>query len=136
MQLSNITFLKVPVVPEERGNLSFLQNSDHIPFDIKRVYWINNIPGAAMGKGHANKESNEIIIALSGSFDVVVHDGIEEKKYTLNRPDFCLSIPCKIWRSLENFSTNSVAFVAEDRHCDDNERILDFSVFKTSYINA
>jgi len=125
-------FLKVPVIPDERGNLSFLQSPDHIPFDIKSVYWINNIHGTISGNEFANTQTNEIIIALSGSFDVVVYEGAEEKRYRLSRPDTYLSVPSMTWRKLENFATNSVALVAVDRHDNENEKITDLAAYKMS----
>jgi hypothetical protein len=112
MQESKI--INLPKILDERGNLSFLQNEDHLPFSIQRVYWIYDVPGGETRGGHAYREMQEFIIALSGSFDVVLFDGKEEKKFTLNRSYYGLYVPKMVWRSMENFSTNALAFVASD----------------------
>ena len=130
MTTLDVKFLKVPKIPEARGNLSFFQNLDQIPFEMKRVYWINAIRGEEYENGHANKETNELIIALSGSFEVMVFDGNEERLFKLNRPDICLSIPNMIWRKLFNFSTNSVALIVADQVYSEDDRIMDFFEFK------
>jgi len=106
--------INLPKILDERGNLSFLQNEDHLPFSIQRVYWIYDVPGGETRGGHAYREMQEFIIALSGSFDVVLFDGKEEKKFTLNRSYYGLYVPKMLWRSMENFSTNALAFVASD----------------------
>src|ERR1035437_1856524 len=130
MFLNDAVLFNVPKILDQRGNLSFFQYPDQIPFEIKRVYWINYIPGGTDIAGQANKESMEIIIALSGSFDVLVDDGKEEKKFTLNQPDTCLYIPKMVWRQLVNFSTNSVSFVVSDKVYDEANSIVDFLQFK------
>jgi dTDP-4-dehydrorhamnose 3,5-epimerase-like enzyme len=112
MQESQI--INLPKILDERGNLSFFQNEDHLPFSIQRVYWIYDVPGGETRGGHAYREMQEFIIALSGSFDVVLFDGKEEKKFTLNRSYYGLYVPKMVWRSMENFSTNALAFVASD----------------------
>ena len=106
--------INLPKILDERGNLSFFQNEDHLPFSIQRVYWIYDVPGGETRGGHAYREMQEFIIALSGSFDVVLFDGKEEKKFTLNRSYYGLYVPKMVWRSIENFSTNALAFVASD----------------------
>jgi hypothetical protein len=130
MSLSEVKCLNIPKIPDERGNLSFFQNHQQISFEIQRLYWINDIPGGTVMDGYANTESQEVVIALSGSFDVLVHDGKEEKKFTLSRPDNCLYIPKMTWRQLLNFSTNSVAFVLADKFHDGSTSITDFSQFQ------
>jgi len=106
--------INLPKILDERGNLSFFQNEDHLPFSIQRVYWIYDVPGGETRGGHAYREMQEFIIALSGSFDVVLFDGKVEKKFTLNRSYYGLYVPKMVWRSMENFSTNALAFVASD----------------------
>jgi len=96
--------INLPKIEDHRGNLSFVEELNHIPFEIKRVYWIYDVPGGEIRGGHAYKTLNEFIIALSGSFDVVLHDGKEEKKYSLNRSYYGLYVPKLYWRKLENFS--------------------------------
>lgn len=122
--------IDLPKILDDRGNLSFFQNSAQIPFDIKRVYWIYDVPGGEQRGGHAYKNLQEVIIALSGSFDVVLNDGTEEKVYTLNRSYFGLYVPSMIWRHLENFSTNALAFIATDKLYDENQYMHDFELYK------
>ncbi len=121
--------INLPKILDERGNLSFFQNEQHVPFTIQRVYWIYDVPGGEIRGGHAYREMQEFIIALSGSFDVVLFDGIEEKKFTLNRSYYGLYIPKMIWRSMENFSTNALAFVASDSFYNEKEYIRDKDMF-------
>ena len=127
MQESHI--INLPKILDERGNLSFLQNEDHLPFSIQRVYWIYDVPGGESRGGHAYREMQEFIIALSGSFDVVLFDGKEEKKYTLNRSYYGLYVPKMVWRSMENFSTNALAFVASDSLYNEQDYIREKELF-------
>ena len=127
MQESQI--INLPKILDERGNLSFFQNEDHLPFSIQRVYWIYDVPGGETRGGHAYREMQEFIIALSGSFDVVLFDGKEEKKFTLNRSYYGLYVPKMVWRSMENFSTNALAFVASDALYDANDYIREKGLF-------
>ena len=101
--------INLPKFLDIRGNLSFVEQNNHIPFEIKRTYWLYDVPGGENRGGHAFKETEEFIIALSGSFDVVVDDGINKTIFTLNRSYNGLYIPSGLWRRLENFSTNSFA---------------------------
>ena len=130
MLLKDGVFFNVPKILDDRGNLSFFQYPDQIPFEISGLYWINDIPGGTSLPGLANLASQEVIVALSGSFDVLVHDGNEEKKYTLNRPDHCLYLPVLTWRAFVNFSTNSVAFVVSDKEYSKAGQISDFGQFQ------
>lgn len=122
--------INLPKIVDARGNLSFLEAEVHIPFAIKRVYWIYDVPGGEMRGGHAFRENNEFIIALSGSFDVVLHDGQVEQVFSLNRSYFGLYVPKGIWRSMKNFSTNSLAVVLSSIQFDQNDYIRDFDTFK------
>jgi len=130
MSLQDIRIINLPKVLDERGNLSFFQNNAQIPFEIKRVYWIYDVPGGEQRGGHAYKDLQEVIIALSGSFDVVLHDGKDEKVYSLNRSYYGLYVPKKIWRHMENFSTNSLAFIATDAYFNTQQYIRNFEEFK------
>src|SRR4051812_28668549 len=112
MTLADAKIIQFPKILDERGNLSFFENNHQIPFAIARTYWIYDVPGGEQRGGHAYKELQEVIVALSGSFDVVLNDGNEEKKFTLNRSYYGLYVPKMIWRSMDNFSTNSLAFIA------------------------
>lgn len=127
--MDQIRIINLPKILDERGNLSFFQNEDHLPFLIQRVYWIYDVPGGEVRGGHAYREMQEFIIALSGSFDVVLFDGKEEKKFTLNRSYYGLYVPKMVWRSMENFSTNALAFVASDSFYDEQDYIRDKNTF-------
>ena len=104
----NLSIINLPKIIDKRGNLSFFEYPNQLPFEIQRTYWIYDVPGGEYRGSHAFKEQQEFIIALSGSFDIVLHNGNEEIKYSLNRSYFGLYIPNMYWRRLENFSTNSL----------------------------
>jgi|SRR6185437_10520171 len=129
--IAGIKLISLPKLLDERGNLSFIQNNDQIPFVIKRAYWIYDVPGGEHRGSHAYRELQEVIIALSGSFDITLNDGINEVKYTLNRSYNALYIPKLIWRQLSNFSTNSLAFIVSDALYDPNDYIRDYSEFQS-----
>lgn len=122
--------IQLPKILDPRGNLSFFENSHQIPFDIKRTYWIYDVPGGEIRGSHAFKKSQEFIIALSGSFDVVLHDGEAETKYSLNRSYHGLFVPNLLWRTIENFSTNSVAFIVSSIAFNADDYIRDFDDLK------
>ncbi len=124
-----VHIIELPKIPDEKGNLSFFENSKHIPFDIARAYWIYDVPGGEKRGGHAYRILQEVIIALSGSFDVILNDGKEEKKFTLNRSYYGLYVPKMIWRHMENFSTNSLALIVADQPYRAEEYIRDFEEF-------
>lgn len=107
--VNDVRLIDLPKILDARGNLSFAENYRHIPFEIKRTYWIYDVPGGEERGGHAFRENEEFIIALSGAFDVVVDDGQERRKFSLNRSYYGLYIPKGLWRTMENFSTNSLA---------------------------
>ena len=123
--------LHFPKILDPRGNLTFMQSPDQIPFEVKRVFWLYDVPGGEIRGGHAYEKQNEVIIALSGSFDVVITlpDGKKEK-YSLNRSYYGLYLPAKTWRHMENFSTNSVAFHLSSLPYDPKDYIYDFETFK------
>lgn len=123
--------INLPKIADPRGNLSFFENSKQLPFEITRTYWIYDVPGGEIRGSHAFKEQQEFIVALSGSFDIILHDGITEQKFMLNRSYYGLYIPKMYWRRLENFSTNSLALVVSDRNYDENDYIRDFEGFKS-----
>jgi dTDP-4-dehydrorhamnose 3,5-epimerase-like enzyme len=122
--------ITLPKFEDQRGNLTFIEQETHVPFKIKRVYWIYDVPGGQIRGGHAFKEQRELVIALSGSFDVVIHDGKEEKRYHLNRSYFGLYIPNGLWRHMDNFSTNSVAMVLSSTFFKAEDYIRNFDDFK------
>ena len=129
--MEGVELIELPKILDKRGNLSFFENSNQIPFDIKRTYWIYDVPGGELRGSHAFKKSHEFIIALSGSFDIILHDGNKEKKYSLNRSYHGLYVPNLLWRRLENFSTNSLALIVSSISYDDNDYVRDFEEFKT-----
>ena len=129
--MEGVELIELPKILDKRGNLSFFENSNQIPFDIKRTYWIYDVPGGELRGSHAFKKSHELIIALSGSFDIVLHDGNKEKKYSLNRSYYGLYLPNLLWRRLENFSTNSLALIVSSISYDSHDYIRDFEEFKT-----
>ena len=121
--------LHFPKIIDKRGNLSFLENNNQIPFEIQRVFWIYDVPGGEKRGGHAYKSQQEVIIALSGSFDVVVNDGVSEQKFNLNRSYYGLYLPAGIWRHIENFSTNSLSLHISDAIFDESDYMRNFSDF-------
>lgn len=128
--MDDARIIQLPKYLDKRGNLSFFENSNQIPFDIKRTYWIYDVPGGEVRGSHAFKEQQEFIVALSGSFDVVLHDGKNETKFSLNRSYYGLYVPKLLWRSIENFSTNSLALIVSSLSFDANDYIRDFDEFK------
>jgi len=128
--LNKIAIIQLPKILDPRGNLSFFENSKQIPFDIKRTYWIYDVPGGEIRGGHAFKDSHEFIIALSGSFDVILNDGENEVRYSLNRSYYGLYVPNLLWRSIENFSTNSLALIVSSIKYDVSDYIKDFDEYK------
>ncbi len=123
--------INLPKIPDRRGNLSFLEGNNHIPFEIKRVFWIYDVPGGEIRGGHAYRESEEFIIALSGSFDIILNNGKNEQRYRLNRSYYGLYVPKMMWRHMENFSTNSLALVLSSTHYSEQDYIREFA----DYIN-
>jgi len=126
-----IRLINLPKILDERGNLSFIEEDTHLPFKINRVYWIYDVPGGETRGAHAFIKTEEIIVALSGSFDVILHDGKEEHKYSLNRSYYGLYVPKMIWRELGNFSTNSLALILSSTLYDKNDYIRDFQQFQS-----
>ena len=123
--------IELPRFLDSRGNLSFVEQFTHIPFEIKRTYWIYDVPGGEARGGHAYKENQEFIIALSGSFDVIVDDGREKKTYTLNRSYYGLYVPKGTWREMNNFSTNSLAVILSSTLYDKEDYIFDYEQYKS-----
>ena len=122
--------IDLPKILDERGNLSFFENNKQIPFEIKRTYWIYDVPGGEIRGSHAFKEQTEFIVALSGSFDIILNDGKDDLKFFLNRSYYGLLIPKMYWRRLENFSTNALALITSNKSFDDADYIRDYEQFK------
>ena len=121
--------IDLPKILEDRGNLSFLEGNKHIPFPIKRTYWIYDVPGGEMRGGHAYKSLHEFIIALSGSFDLVLDDGNGKRTYSLNRSYNGIYVPNMIWRELVNFSTNSLCLILASELYNEQDYIRDYAEF-------
>jgi len=127
--MEKVQIIKLPKILDPRGNLSFIESENHVPFEIKRTYWIYDVPGGEIRGGHAFKEQKELIIVLSGSLDVVVFDGHEEKKFSLNRSYYGLYVPFGIWRHMENFATNTLALVVSNTKFSESDYIRDTDEF-------
>jgi len=121
--------IQLPKILDDRGNLTFIESENHIPFKIKRTYWIYDVPGGQKRGGHAYKKLQEFIIALSGSFDVVIDDGENKKVFTLNRSYYGLYVPNMLWRSMENFSTNALCLNLASEHYSKNDYLRDYDEF-------
>lgn len=123
--MEKVEIVQLPKILDERGNLSFLESGSHVPFEIKRTFWIYDVPGGEIRGGHAFKEQKEFIIVLSGSLDVIVFDGEKEQKFSLNRSYYGLYVPSGIWRHMENFATNTLALVISSTSYDENDYVRD-----------
>ena len=124
--------VELPKFLDRRGNLSFIEEDTQLPFKVRRVYWIYDVPGGEKRGGHAFKKTQEMIVALSGSFEVLLHDGKQEYRFLLNRSYYGVLVPRMIWRTLENFSTNSLALILASTDYTPEEYIYDFEAFKQS----
>jgi dTDP-4-dehydrorhamnose 3,5-epimerase-like enzyme len=121
--------INLPKIEDQRGNLTFIEEENHIPFEIKRVYWIYDVPGGQKRGGHAFKKQQEFIVALSGSFDVVIDDGKQKQTFSLNRSYYGLYIPNGLWREMNNFSTNSLALVLSSTEFSEDDYIRDYQTY-------
>lgn len=126
----DMSIIDFPKIEDARGNLTFVEQDSHVPFNISRAYWIYDVPGGEQRGGHASKKQQECIIALSGSLDVLLDDGKAQKIVTLNRAYFGLYIPSMIWRRMQNFSTNSVAYVLASCPYEESDYIRDYDQYK------
>ena len=127
--LKDCTLIKLPKIYDVRGNLTFIENSRHIPFDIKRIFYLYDVPGGETRAGHAHKKLDQFIIALSGSFDVILDDGLAKKTFSLNRSYYGLYIPSMIWRELNNFSSGSVCLVLASENYNEDNYIRDYDKY-------
>lgn len=121
--------IDLPKILDRRGNLSIIEEMKNIPFEIKRSFWIYDVPGGETRGGHAYRETQEFIVALSGSFDVVIDDGKVKQTFSLNRSYYGLYVPKMMWRQMQNFSTNSLALIVASTEYDANDYIRDYSEF-------
>lgn len=130
MQFNTIKIIDIPKITDPRGNLAVVEKNT-IPFKIKRIYYLYDVPSDAFRGGHAHKEQTELLVALSGSFEVVLDDGETVQKVMLNKPDKGLLIPTRTWRELENFSSGAVCLVLASDEFDENDYIRDYKAFKS-----
>ena len=128
---NKIQIIQLPKILDKRGNLSVIEEWKNIPFKIARTYWIYDVPGGEARGGHAYRENQEFIVALSGSFDVILDDGKERKTYPLNRSYYGLYVPKGIWREMNNFSTNALALILASTPYDAGDYIYDYEQFKS-----
>ena len=124
------TLIDLPRFLDLRGNLSFIEEASHLLFEIKRVYWIYDVPGGEHRGGHAFRQTDEIIVAISGSFDLNLHDGFTEYRFSLNRSYYGVIVPRLVWRMIDNFSTNSLALIIASTDYSEMDYIRDFKEFK------
>lgn len=129
MTIDDCKIIELPRFLDARGNLSFAEQNKQIPFKIQRTYWIYDVPGGEARGGHAFRQNQEFIVALSGAFEVVVDDGNKKQVFTLNRSYYGLYVPAGLWRSMENFSTNSFALEFGSMHYDANDYVRDYDDF-------
>lgn len=127
--VNDVKIVELPKFLDARGNLSFAEQNNHIPFEIKRTYWIYDVPGGEARGGHAFRQNQEFIVALSGAFEVVVDDGKQSKSFLLNRSYYGLYVPAGLWRSMENFSTNSLAIEFGSEHYSADDYIRDYEEY-------
>ena len=128
-RVSLVKRIELPRIQDARGNLTFVEGGNHIPFDIKRVYYLYDVPGGSERGGHAHKELHQLIIAMSGSFDVVLDDGLERKRFSLNRSYYGLYVPTMLWRELDNFSSGAVCMVLASNLYDEADYYRDYEEY-------
>ena len=129
MDLQDVRVIELPKILDRRGNLSIVEENKEIPFKLKLPYCIYDVPGGEIRGGHAYNENQEFIIALSGSFDIIIDDGKARRKFSLNRSYYGLYVPQQLWRQIENFSTNSLALVLSSTIYDENDYIREYEKF-------
>jgi acetyltransferase-like isoleucine patch superfamily enzyme len=130
--LDDVRLIELPRITDPRGNLTFIEGGGHVPFEIRRVYYLYDVPGGAARGGHAHRQLEQLIVAASGSFEVVLNDGHEERRFSLNRSYFGLYVPRMVWRELENFSSGSVCLVLASQHYDEADYYRDYDEFLTA----
>jgi hypothetical protein len=130
--IDRCAIIQLPKISDPRGNLTFVEGGEQIPFDIVRVYFLYDVPGGAQRGGHAHKELHQLIIAMSGSFDVILDDGSEKKRFHLNRSYYGLYVCPMIWRELDNFSSGSVCLVLASNRYDESDYYRDYDAYLTA----
>lgn len=128
--LENVRYVELPIIHDRRGNLTFIEGNKHVPFDIRRVYYLYDVPGGAHRGGHAHRQLEQLIVAMSGSFDVVLDDGQRSRRFHMNRSFYGLYVPRMIWREIDNFSSGSVCMVLASEHYDEADYYRDYQEFR------
>jgi dTDP-4-dehydrorhamnose 3,5-epimerase-like enzyme len=129
MDINDCKFINLPKIEDSRGSISFIEGNNHIPMALKRLYYIYDVPAGSKRGCHAHTDNYELIIAISGSFDVLIDNGKSKKKFHLNRPHIGLFVPPMFWRELENFSSESVCLVAASLEYDEGDYYRDYNDF-------
>lgn len=132
MSVDDCKLLELPVIQNPQGNLTFIEEQRHVPFPIARVYYLYDVPGGAMRGGHAHRDLEQLIVAISGSFDVILDDGSKRREITLNRSRIGLYMPTMIWRELVNFSSGSVCMVLASAYYDEGDYYRDYDEFRAA----
>lgn len=132
MSVDDCKLLELPVIQNPQGNLTFIEEQRHVPFPIARVYYLYDVPGGAMRGGHAHRDLEQLIVAISGSFDVILDDGSKRREITLNRSRIGLYMPTMIWRELVNFSSGSVCMVLASAYYDEADYYRDYDEFRAA----
>jgi dTDP-4-dehydrorhamnose 3,5-epimerase-like enzyme len=136
MSIKDCSLIDLPRVNDPRGNLTFIEGGRHVPFDLKRIFYLYDVPGGAMRAGHALKRCHQFIVATSGSFDVILDDGAERKRFQLNRSYYGLYVPPLVWREIDNFSSNSVCVVLASETYDESDYYRDYEDFLSAVKGA
>ena len=136
MSIKDCSLIDLPRVNDPRGNLTFIEGGRHVPFELKRIFYLYDVPGGAMRAGHALKRCHQFIVATSGSFDVILDDGSERKRFQLNRSYYGLYVPPLVWREIDNFSSNSVCVVLASETYDESDYYRDYEDFLSAVKGA
>lgn len=134
MSLQHCRIIDLPKIEDPRGNLTYIEADKHVPFDIRRVYYLYDVPGGSHRGGHAHKDLHQLLIAMSGSFDILLDDGRTKFKYHMNRSYYGLYIPPMIWREIDNFSSGSVCMVLASEHYLESDYYRDYEQFRQAKV--